>query len=74
MTDYSVNVPKGGRTAKPGRLEYGVYFTLILLVALPVATIDWLASPLIRGRLPEKGPLARARAEACAITTMIFRA
>lgn len=55
------------------RAEFYVYFTLIFLVAIPVATLAW-AFALIRDRhLPVHGPLARAWREAGAITPAIFR-
>jgi PufQ cytochrome subunit len=55
------------------RAEFYVYFSLIFMVAIPVAAIAW-AIALVRDRhLPVHGPLARAWREAGAITPAIFR-
>lgn len=60
----------GHRTPKA---EFYVYFTLIFLVAIPVAILAWIVA-LIRDRqLPVHGPMARAWREAGAITPAIFR-
>lgn len=67
MTDYSVNIPRGA-AARHERAEYRVYFTLILIAALPFGLAGWVAAPR------SGGPLRRAIAEARRITPMIFRA
>lgn len=72
MTDYSVDVPKG-RTRRPNRAEYAVYFALVFAIALPFALIAWALSPIFGGRWTT-GPLTRALTEARAAATMIFRA
>ncbi len=73
MTDYTVNVPRT-RPQKASRVEYGIYFALIFIAALPFAAGVWLISPALRNRMAGKGPVARALAEARAITPMIFQA
>lgn len=60
----------GHRTPKA---EFCIYFAMIFLVAIPIATAAWVVS-LVRDRhLPVHGPLARAWREAGAITPAIFR-
>lgn len=55
------------------RPEYTLYFTLILMVAVPFAIVAWI-NRLVRDRkLPECGPFARAWREAGEITPEIFR-
>ena len=60
----------GHRTPKA---EFYVYFSLIFVIAIPLAAAAW-AFALVRDRhLPVHGPLARAWREAGAITPAIFR-
>ena len=60
----------GHRTPKA---EFFIYFALIFLIAIPLATAAWVIA-LIRDRhLPVHGPMARAWREAGAITPAIFR-
>lgn len=73
MTDYSVDVPRG-RTRRPNRAEYAVYFALVFAIALPFALVAWSLSPVLGGRTGAAGPLTRALSEARAAATMIFRA
>lgn len=58
---------------RSSRSEFYVYFALIFLVALPFALLAWGLRLVIDRRLPVQGPLARAIAEADAITPEIFR-
>ncbi|XDA98932.1 cytochrome PufQ [Sulfitobacter sp. LCG007] len=62
------------RTHSGERFEFRVYFTLILLLALPFATVEWLLCVRRRRSLNLRGPLARAWAEADRITPVIFSA
>jgi hypothetical protein len=55
------------------KAEYATYFALILILALPVQCLVWLASTLRHMRLPAQGPLARALRDAEEITPSIFR-
>ena len=64
------SVPHLQRTPKT---EFYVYFTLIFLVAIPIATVNWVYRLVSDRRLPEQGPLARAWREAGLITPAIFR-
>jgi hypothetical protein len=51
-----------------------VYFGVIFLATLPLATLTWALALLKGGRIPEKGPIARAWSQAGIITPMIFSA
>lgn len=73
MTDHSVNAPRA-RAQRGTRAEYKVYFALIFLIALPFAVLAWCFDLLRRAAVPPRGPVARAWAEARAITPMIFLA
>lgn len=55
------------------KAEYATYFALILILALPVQCLVWLASAVRNMRLPAHGPLARALRDAEEITPSIFR-
>ena len=62
------------RAPSSERWEFRVYFTLILLFALPFSTIAWGTDIYRRRTLNLHGPLARAWAEADRITPVIFSA
>ncbi len=53
--------------------EFYIYFSLIFVVAIPLAIVAWGFSLVRDRRLPVLGPLARAWREAGAITPAIFR-
>jgi hypothetical protein len=76
MSDHTAGHGVGqsaGHSHRTPRAEFYVYFALIFLIAVPVATLAW-AFALIRDRhLPVHGPMARAWREAGAITPAIFR-
>lgn len=55
------------------KAEYATYFVLILILALPVQCLVWLASTLKHMTLPAESPLARALRDAEEITPSIFR-
>ena len=55
------------------RAEFYAYFTLILMIAVPVQVLAWSGEAVLRGRLPRLGPVNRAWKDAKAITPMIFR-
>ncbi|MEM8731824.1 MAG: cytochrome PufQ [Pseudomonadota bacterium] len=52
--------------------EFILYFSLIFLIAIPFATVDWIVQVFKRQTLNLRGPLARAWAEADRITPVIF--
>ena len=70
MSDQSAN---GHHVPRVPRTEFLTYFTLILLIALPVQLIAWSGEALLRAKWPRLDPLTRAWKDATAITPMIFR-
>lgn len=77
MSDQTINMP----LAEPERAqsrrpttEFAVYFGIIFLATLPLATLTWALSVLRSGQLSGKGPIARAWSQARIITPMIFSA
>jgi alkylation response protein AidB-like acyl-CoA dehydrogenase len=59
---------------RKGRTEFMVYFAIIFVATLPLATLTW-AMQAIRSRsFTDKGPMARAWTQARIITPMIFSA
>lgn len=73
MADQTTDLPVH-RAAKPPRTEFCVYFAIIFLATVPLALFTWALAALRGGRIPEKGPLARAWSQARIITPMIFSA
>ena len=59
---------------RPPRTEFLVYFGIIFLATLPLALLTLGLHALRQGRIPEKGPVARAWSQARIITPMIFSA
>jgi PufQ cytochrome subunit len=55
------------------KAEYATYFALILILALPVQCLVWLAQAVRHLSIPAEGPLARALRDAEEITPSIFR-
>ena len=75
MTDHASEVPAARPHApRPSRAEFRVYFAVIFLATLPLATLTWAMALVRGGRLPERGPFARAWSQAHIITPMIFSA
>ncbi|MEM8980523.1 MAG: cytochrome PufQ [Pseudomonadota bacterium] len=74
MTDMTSNVSLEARGKKSIKAEFTVYFAIIFVVAIPLATLSWLLTTIKSGRLTGKGPLARAWSQARIITPMIFNA
>jgi len=52
--------------------EFIFYFTILFLVAIPFAVVEWIRMSLRRRTLNLRGPLARAWCEADRITPIIF--
>jgi hypothetical protein len=73
MADFTSNTPITGRS-KPLKTEFMIYFAIIFLATLPLATITWALAALRSGSLTSKGPIARAWTQARIITPMIFSA
>ncbi|WP_375227328.1 cytochrome PufQ [Roseobacter sp. S98] len=55
-------------------LEFNVYFAIIFLATLPLATLTWALAAIRSRSFTEKGPMARAWTQAQIITPMIFSA
>jgi len=72
MTDQ-LGAPRA-KAHRAQRLEYKVFFVLIFMITLPFTLLGWALSPVLGGRAPVRGPVARALEEAGAITPMIFLA
>lgn len=70
MTDLRVNAPRS-RGARQDRLEYRLYFALILLFALPTAMVACVVH-YAKHRTRCEGPVARAVEEARRLAPMIF--
>lgn len=73
MTDISPDT-HGVRAHKPPRTEYLIYFGIIFLATLPLATLSWALAAMRQGSLTDKGPIKRAWVQAQIITPMIFSA
>ena len=82
MTDFTTDhmpplaaAPRAVRRAsRAHQREYVAYFALIFLATLPLAGLTWTLSVARSWRLPEKGPLRAAWAQAQIITPRIFSA
>ena len=77
MTDHSTNGVEPHAEHHPARTphaEFYVYFSLIFLLATPVAIIGWIASTVMQGHMPDQNAISRAWSDAMAITPLIFRA
>ncbi|MDJ0825331.1 MAG: cytochrome PufQ [Rhodobacter sp.] len=74
MTDITPDMPVQVRSHVPPKREYCVYFGLIFLATLPLATLTWALQAGRTLSVPERGPVARAWSQARIITPMIFAA
>jgi hypothetical protein len=75
MADITTDAPVQSSVAhRPPRTEFCVYFGIIFLATLPLATLTWAMSAIKQGSLTDKGPVARAWSQARIITPMIFSA
>ena len=54
--------------------EFKIYFAIIFLATLPLATLTWALAAIKSHSLTDKGPIARAWSQARIITPMIFSA
>ena len=72
MADVSSNTPVTRH--KPPRTEFLIYFGIIFLATLPLATLTWALAAIRSGSLTDKGPIKRAWSQASIITPMIFSA
>ena len=60
--------------ARTPHAEFYVYFSLIFVLATPVAILGWIASTVMQGHMPDQNAISRAWSDAMAITPLIFRA
>ena len=77
MTDQTSSGPilhTDRHAHRSARTEFCVYFGVIVLATLPLALLTWALHAVKQGRIPEKGPVARAWSQARIITPMIFSA
>jgi hypothetical protein len=72
MSDHTAG-GSGHHAHRAPRVEFYAYFTLIFLVAIPVAVVTWTVQLVLERHLPTHGPLARAWRQAGSITPNIFR-
>ena len=73
MTNVASNNAKT-RGQSRRSLEYTLYFSLILILAIPFAVVFWVLEVIRKQTLMLDGPLARAWAEADRVTPLIFSA
>ncbi|WP_224816637.1 cytochrome PufQ [Hasllibacter sp. MH4015] len=73
MSDMTSNSPVHQRS-KPPKTEFMIYFGIIFLATLPLATLTWALAAIKSGSLTDKGPIKRAWSQAGMITPMIFAA
>ena len=76
MTDQTTDglIAEAPRQRRRPVAEFHVYFAIIFLAALPLATLAWALSAIKQGGLTDRGPVARAWSQARIITPMIFAA
>ncbi|GAB5447233.1 cytochrome PufQ [Gymnodinialimonas sp.] len=73
MSDMTSNTPVQTRS-KPPKTEFFVYFAIIFVATLPLATLTWALAAIKSGSMTDKGPIKRAWSQAGMITPMIFAA
>jgi uncharacterized membrane protein YwzB len=59
---------------RKGQTEFAVYFAIIFIATLPLATLTWAMQAIKTRSFTDKGPMARAWTQARIITPMIFSA
>ncbi|MBW4708319.1 protein pufQ [Roseobacter sp. YSTF-M11] len=74
MIETAVDTPSEAPSRKAVKTEFMVYFAIIFLATLPLATLTWALSAIRTRSFTEKGPMARAWTQARIITPMIFSA
>jgi hypothetical protein len=74
MSDFTAGQGGAHHPVRTPKAEFRIYFALIFLLALPVGLATWIYRIATTGRLPARGPVGRAWADARAITPSIFRA
>lgn len=76
MTDTTVQAPAHSRehVKRKNGVEFSVYFAIIFVATLPLATLTWAMHAIKSRSFTDKGPMARAWSQARIITPMIFSA
>lgn len=74
MIETTVETLHEAPSRKAVKTEFMVYFAIIFLATLPLATLTWALSAIRSRSFTEKGPMARAWSQARIITPMIFSA
>ncbi len=73
MTDVTAHNTPTTRIRTP-KTEFMIYFGIIFLAALPLATLSWVWAATTSRPTHRQGPIARAWSQARIITPMIFAA
>jgi hypothetical protein len=73
MSDMTSDAPQL-RARKTPSTEFMVYFAVIFVATLPLATLTWMLAAMRSRSFTDKGPMARAWSQARIITPMIFSA
>ena len=73
-TDAMMTETVARTASKRPTTEFYVYFAIIFLATLPLATLTWALAAIKSRSLTDKGPVARAWSQARIITPMIFSA
>ncbi|WP_316247427.1 hypothetical protein ROLI_040880 [Roseobacter fucihabitans] len=74
MIETTVETLHEAPSRKAVKTEFMVYFAIIFLATLPLATLTWALSAIRSRSFTDKGPMARAWSQARVITPMIFSA
>ncbi|TMM50637.1 protein pufQ [Sulfitobacter sabulilitoris] len=74
MTSGGMPQAREPRSRKSHNTEFMVYFAIIFVATLPLATLTWALSALRSRSFTARGPMARAWSQARIITPMIFSA
>jgi hypothetical protein len=73
-TDFVEEEAARAPARRKGRTEFMVYFTIIFIATLPLATLTWAMQAFRTRSFTSKGPMARAWTQARIITPNIFSA
>ncbi len=77
MSDLTTDAPIAEAVQsrrKTNRTEFMVYFAVIFVATLPLATLTWALHAIRSRSMTDRGPIARAWSQARIITPMIFTA
>ncbi|WP_300038484.1 cytochrome PufQ [uncultured Roseobacter sp.] len=74
MIDTGADNAPQAPSRKAVKAEFMVYFAIIFVATLPLATLTWALQAIRTRSFTDKGPMARAWTQARIITPMIFSA